>query len=80
MKQNHSVRRAPAKRVASIYEGTSRIGWVIACDRSGFEAFLNKTSLGLYPTQSAATDAIMEKLHDSPFPIGVVAMVPANAE
>ncbi len=46
----------------SIYDGRICCGFVISRGKLGFEAFdCDERSLGTYPTQRAAADAIMER-------------------
>jgi hypothetical protein len=50
-----------APTMVAVYSGREILGWIIARGKTGFEAFdFDNTSLGLFPTQKAAADAIME--------------------
>jgi len=50
--------RTPAPLV-SIYEGRLCIGFVRACSPKGYQAYTaDEQSLGLFPTQRAAADAV----------------------
>jgi hypothetical protein len=52
---------APLKPMVSVYEGRTCAGFILNRGRLGFEAFTaDHRSLGTYPTQRAAADALME--------------------
>jgi hypothetical protein len=53
---------APLTPMVSLYDGRTCAGFILNRGRLGFEAFTaDQRSLGTYPTQHAAADAIMER-------------------
>jgi hypothetical protein len=51
----------------SIYEGQRCIGFLLNRGRTGWEAFdADEVSLGIFPTQQAASDAINARLEGKP--------------
>jgi hypothetical protein len=45
----------------SVYDGRTCVGFIIGRGRLGFEAFdAGQRSLGIFPTQRAAADAVSE--------------------
>jgi hypothetical protein len=50
---------APITPMLSVYNGKRCVGFIIARGKAGFEAFdRNERSLGTYPTQRTAADAL----------------------
>jgi hypothetical protein len=48
--------------MSTVYVGQYCLGFILARGKTGFEAFdRNEKSIGLFPTQRAAADAITEQ-------------------
>jgi hypothetical protein len=48
--------------MATVYAGQSCLGFILARGKTGYEAFTaDEKSIGMFPTQRAAADAITEK-------------------
>jgi hypothetical protein len=51
-----------AAPMVSVYDGQTARGFILNRGRAGFEAFTaDERSLGLFPTQREAADAVMEE-------------------
>ena len=61
MAKERAMSGPPTTPLVSIYDGRECVGFVISRGKLGFEAFTaDQHSLGIYPNQKGAADAITE--------------------